>query len=109
MKAVELYAQLEKDFVKPVLTDEWFKYMEPIADFIFDSYKKSSMGLVCDNTTEVNKVYTAVFPSDDVMQEVIDKEEPDIMLFLHHPSDWNLSKAPPVFQLMNRELLKLFH
>ena len=108
MKAADLYAQLEKDFVKPGLTDEWFKYMAPIADFICESYKKTSIGLVCDNTPEVNKVYTAVFPSYDVLQEVINKGEQNIMLFLHHPSDWNLVKAPPVFHLMDRELLQVF-
>jgi putative NIF3 family GTP cyclohydrolase 1 type 2 len=108
MKAVELYTQLEKDFITPALSDEWFKYMEPIADFICDNYKKRSMGLVCDNAKEINKVYTAVFPSDAVMQQVLDKGERDIMLFLHHPSNWDLAKAPPVFHLMNRDLLQKF-
>jgi putative NIF3 family GTP cyclohydrolase 1 type 2 len=108
VKAVELYAQLEKDFITPALSDDWFKYMEPIADFICDNYKKRSMGLVCDNAKEIRKVYTAVFPSDAVMQNVLDKGEGDIMLFLHHPSNWDIAKAPPVFHLMNRDLLDKF-
>jgi putative NIF3 family GTP cyclohydrolase 1 type 2 len=108
MKATKLYAQLEQDFITPALSDEWAKYMQPIADFLTDNYKKRSMGLVCDNTAEINKVYTAVFPSDNVMQAVLDKGEQDVMLFLHHPSDWNLAKAPPIFHLMNRELLEKF-
>jgi putative NIF3 family GTP cyclohydrolase 1 type 2 len=108
MEAVKLYAQLEKDFIKPGLSDEWFKYMEPIADFISDNYKKRSMGLVCDNSREINKVYTAVFPSDKVMQAVLEKGEQDIMLFLHHPSNWDLAKSPPGFHLMNRNLLEKF-
>jgi putative NIF3 family GTP cyclohydrolase 1 type 2 len=108
MKAVTLYAQLEKDFVKPGFSDEWFQYMEPIAEYICEQYKKRSMGLVCDNTTEVKKVYTAVFPTDEVMQYVLDKNERDAMLFLHHPSVWDLAKAPPIFHLMNRNLLEKF-
>jgi putative NIF3 family GTP cyclohydrolase 1 type 2 len=108
MKAVKLYAQLEKDFITPALSDEWAKYMQPIADFLSDNFKKRSMGLVCDNTSEVKKVYTAVFPSDDVMQAVLDKGEQEVMLFLHHPSNWDLAKAPPIFHLMNRELLEKF-
>ena len=108
MKAARLYAQLEKDFITPALSDEWFKYMQSIADFISDNFKQRSMGLVCDNTKEVNKVYTAVFPSDNVMQAVLDKGERDVMLFLHHPSIWDLAKAPPIFHLMNRELLEKF-
>jgi putative NIF3 family GTP cyclohydrolase 1 type 2 len=108
MKAAELYARLEKDFITPSLSDEWFKYMEPIAEFICDNYKKRSMGLVCDNANEVNKVYTAVFPTDNVMQYILDKDEKDAMLFLHHPSVWNLAKAPPIFHLMNRTMLEKF-
>ena len=108
MKAAKLYAQLEKDFIKRGLRDEWAKYMMPIYDSLCDNYKERSMGLVCDNTTEVNKVYTAVFPSDNVMQAVLDKGQEDIMLFLHHPSDWDLVNAPPAFHLMNRELLEKF-
>jgi putative NIF3 family GTP cyclohydrolase 1 type 2 len=30
------------------------------------------------------------------------------MLFLHHPSNWDMSKAPHIFQLMNRNLLEQF-
>jgi len=108
MKASKLYSQLEKDFITPALSDEWFKYMEPIADFLTVNYKKRSMGLVCDNSPEIKKVYTAVFPSDNVMQSILDKGEQDIMLFLHHPSDWDLAKSPPGFQLMNRSLLEKF-
>ena len=107
MKAAKLYAQLEKDFIKPGLSDEWFKYMESIADFISDNYKERSMGLVCDNAKEINGVYTAVFPSDNVMQAVLDKDEQDIMLFVHHPSNWDITKIP-IFQLMSRSLLEKF-
>jgi putative NIF3 family GTP cyclohydrolase 1 type 2 len=108
MKAVKLYAQLEKDFITPSLSDEWAKYMESIADFLTDNYKQRSMGLVCDNTREIKKVSTAVFPSDNVMQSVLDKGEKDVMLFVHHPSTWDISKAPPLFQQMDRDLLEKF-
>jgi len=108
MKATRLYAQLERDFITPTLSDEWSKYMEPIADFLTDNYKKRSMGLVCDNTTMINKVYTAVFPSDNVMQSILGKGEQDILLFLHHPSDWDLAQSPPGFQLMKKNLLEKF-
>ena len=30
------------------------------------------------------------------------------MLFLHHPSTWDIRKAPPLFHLMNRDLLTEF-
>jgi putative NIF3 family GTP cyclohydrolase 1 type 2 len=108
MKAVKLYAQLEKDFITPTLSDDWARYMQSVADFLSDNFKQRSMGLVCDNSKEINKVYTAVFPSDNVMQSVLDKGEKEVMLFVHHPSVWDLTKSPPGFQQMDRSLLEKF-
>lgn len=108
MNAIKLYAQLEKDFITPALSDEWAKYMESVADFLTDNFKKRSMGLVCDNSKEIKKVYTAVFPSDNVMQYILDKGEKEIMLFVHHPEIWDLSTNPPGFHQMARGLLEKF-
>ena len=108
MKAMVLYEQLEKDFIKPGISDEWTKHMGSITDFLSDNFKQRSMGLVCDNSEEINKVYTAVFPSNAVMQSILDRDETDVMLFVHHPSIWNLKNAPPIFQEMDRGLLLKF-
>ena len=117
MKAIKLYKQLEKDFIKSSLSDDWARYMHSISDFLSTSFKRRSMGLVCDNSKDINKVYTAVFPSDEVMQLILDKGETDIMLFVHHPSIWVLgqkSKIPHktdrkiVFQQMKKNLLQQF-
>jgi putative NIF3 family GTP cyclohydrolase 1 type 2 len=108
MKATRLYAQLEKDFITPGLSDEWAKYMTSIDDFLTDNYKQRSMGPVCDNTLEINKVYTAVFPTNSVMQSILDKGETKVMLFVHHPSIWDITKAPAAFQQMDRSLLEEF-
>jgi len=58
--------------------------------------------------TEINKVYTAVFPSREVMQRILDDGTQDAMLFVHHPSIWDIRKAPETFQQMDRELLQQF-
>ncbi len=108
MKATQLYKQLEKDFITPEMSDEWAQYMDSVADFLSENFKKRSMGLVCDFATEINKVYTAVFPSIKVMQRILDDGTQDAMLFVHHPSIWDIRKAPDVFQQMNRELLQQF-
>jgi putative NIF3 family GTP cyclohydrolase 1 type 2 len=108
MEAPKLYSQLEKDFIKPGLTDGWTQYMGSVADFLTENFKQRSMGLVCDFTKEINKVYTAVFPSNKVMQEILDKDEKNILLFVHHPSIWDIRKAPEVFQQMDRRLLTEF-
>lgn len=108
MNAIDLYEQLERDFITPSVRDEWAGRMQPIADYITDNFKNRSMGLVCNNTTDINKVYTAVFPSNAVMQSIIDRDETDIMLFVHHPMIWDIRKAPNTFQQMEGDLLNLF-
>jgi len=117
MKANKLYKQLEKDFIKPSLSDDWARYMRSIAGFLSANFKQRSMGLVCDNAEDINKVYTAVFPSDEIMQSLLDRGESDILLFVHHPSIWVLGKESKtsrktnrgiVFQEMKRSLLRQF-
>ncbi len=108
MKAEKLYAELEKDFILLGLSDDWAEHMKTVSDFITENFKKRSMGLVCDNTNEIKKVYTAVFPSNAVMQYILNKNEGSALLFVHHPSIWDIRKAPEVFQQMDRNMLQEF-
>lgn len=108
MKATQLYQHLEKEFITSEMSDEWAQYMDSVSDFLSENFKKRSMGLVCDFATEINKVYTAVFPSRKVMQKILDDGTQDAMLFVHHPSIWDIRKAPDVFQQMDRNLLQQF-
>jgi len=108
MKSTILYEQLETDFITPMLSDEWAKYMGSIYNFISDNFKKRSMGLVCDFTKEINKVHTAVFPSKEVMQNILDRDETDVMLFVHHPSIWDIRKDTKGWYQMPVDLLKKF-
>lgn len=108
MKATQLYQQLEKDFITPEMSDDWAQYMDSVADFLCDNFKERSMGLVCDFATEIKKVYTAVFPSREVMQKILDDGTQDAVFFVHHPSIWDIRKAPDVFQQMDRDLLQQF-
>ena len=108
MEAVRLYQHLEQDFITPGMSDVWAEYMNPVADFVTRNFKQRSMGLVCDFAVEINKVFTAVFPSNEVMQKVLEKGARDVLLFVHHPSVWDIRKAPEVFQQMDRGLLEQF-
>ncbi|MCL2593863.1 MAG: Nif3-like dinuclear metal center hexameric protein, partial [Defluviitaleaceae bacterium] len=106
MKAIDLYNQLEKDFVKPDFSEDWFNFITENHEYICDNFKQRSMGLLCDFAEEVNKVYTAVFPSDKVLMKILDDGVKDAMLFLHHPLVWDLSKNPEkAFWEINTELL----
>lgn len=108
MEAEKLYNQLEKDFITPEMSDDWAPHMEEIQDFLSENYKKRSMGLVCDNSKLINKVYTAVFPTKEVMEKILKDGAEDALLFVHHPSIWDIRNAPKVFSQMDRELLKKF-
>jgi putative NIF3 family GTP cyclohydrolase 1 type 2 len=110
MKAIELYNQLEKSFVKPEITENWFNYIagapNSFEEYICDNFKQRSLGLLCDFTEEINKVYTAVFPSDNVLKRIIEDGTTNAMLFLHHPLGWDLSNGGFGFYQTNKELLK---
>jgi putative NIF3 family GTP cyclohydrolase 1 type 2 len=108
MLAKTLYDKLEQDFIKPCLSDDWAQYMGTVAEFLSENFKKRSMGLVCDFATNIEKVYTAVFPSRKVMRRILDDKVEDAMLFVHHPSIWDIRKAPSTFYQMDRELLQQF-
>lgn len=107
MKSIELYNHLEKDFINKELSDDWAKYMVEIEDYLSLNFKERSMGLVCDFANEIKKVYSAVFPTEEVMKKIINDGVTDAMLFLHHPSILDIRRSKP-FHQMNRELLETF-
>ncbi len=108
MEAIQLYQHLERDFITREMSDDWAQYMNSVANFLTENFKKRSMGLVCDFAIEINKVYTAVFPSKKIMQKILDDGIQDAMLFVHHPSIWDIRKTPEVFYQMDKKLLQQF-
>lgn len=108
MRAIELYNQLERNFIFPELRDDWARYMSELDDYICSNFKERSMGLVCDFAEEINKVYSAVFPTEEIMQKIIEDGVADAMLFLHHPSIWDIRRAPKSFYQMDKILLEKF-
>jgi len=105
MKAKLLYDHLENDFILSELSDVWAKYMGPVYDFLTENFRERSMGLVCDFAEEITKVYSTVFPTDEILSQIIDIGTTDAMLFLHHPSIWDI-RATPAFKQMNPLLVK---
>jgi len=106
MQAKDLYNKLDNDFIKPGLSDEWFKYMPELDCFLCENFKNRNMGLVCDFTETVSKVFTAVFPSEAVLKKITEKNE-NAMLFVHHASIWDLNKSPVGFYNMDTSLLEM--
>jgi putative NIF3 family GTP cyclohydrolase 1 type 2 len=107
MRAIDVYDKLEEDFISKDLSDDWARFMGEVEEYICDNFKERSIGLVCDFTEEIGEVYSAVFPTNKVMQKLIDNEVKDAMLFLHHPSNWDIRRSQPFYQ-MDKELLEKF-
>jgi hypothetical protein len=102
---------MEKDFVLPEIIEGWYDDTENMSAFdtyICENFKRRSIGLLCDFADNISKVYTAVFPSDKVLTEILENNINDAMLFVHHPLVWDLSKDlnkafyPPNIHLLKR-------
>lgn len=107
MRATDLYSQLERDFITKNMRDNWAKYMHELEEYLSPNFKERSMGLVCDFTDEINKVYSAVFPTKEILQGIINDGATNAMLFLHHPSIWDIRRLKPFYQ-MDKELIEKF-
>ncbi len=107
MNTKELYQKLENDFKLSKCRDDWSN-IEFDQEFVTENFRKRYMGILADNTDEVVKVYTAVFPSENVMREVLDKKEQNILLFTHHPVDWKVKENQSPFVNFNKYLLREF-
>jgi len=108
LKAIDLYNNLEKDFITAEMSDNWAQDMDPRANFLCENFISRSMGLVCDFAENIERVYTAVFPSAKVMKEILLSSACDAMLFVHHPMIWDIRQAPAIFQQMDTDLLSEF-
>ena len=107
MNTKELYQKLEIDFELGKCRDEWDN-IDFDAEFVTENFRKRYIGILADNTEEINKVYTAVFPSEKVMEEVLKRNEQNILLFTHHPVDWKIKSGQSPFVNLNRSLLQKF-
>ncbi len=106
MLAKDLYKKLEEDFITEDMQDVWAKFMGEVEEYLSENFKERSMGIVCDFAEKINKVYTAVFPTKEVFQKIIDDNVEDAMVFLHHPSNWDIRNASSAFYQMDRNQLE---
>jgi putative NIF3 family GTP cyclohydrolase 1 type 2 len=104
MKANELYKKLDFDFELDKCQDDW-KEMD-YNEYISDNFKKRYMGVLLDNSRDIDSVYTAVFPSDNVLNYLINIGKENILLVTHHPMIWDIRK-PSIFQNISKNLLPI--
>ncbi|MCL2321598.1 MAG: hypothetical protein FWC47_05750 [Oscillospiraceae bacterium] len=64
--------KLKSDFIKEGIKDvDWAKRMSNLDKYLFSEFKENGgMGLMCDFTGAIEKVYTTVFLSEKVLSRV---------------------------------------
>ncbi|MFX1262175.1 MAG: Nif3-like dinuclear metal center hexameric protein [Promethearchaeota archaeon] len=89
MDSRSLYQKLNEDFELDKCNEGTWGF--DLGDYATESFKKTYKGLALDNAKSINKVYTAVFPSDEIVRRLLDSGEEDILLFTHHPMIWDIN------------------
>ncbi|MEA4831388.1 hypothetical protein SDC9_98414 [bioreactor metagenome] len=105
MIAKDLYNHLEQDFRLSICDDDWSEMQ--MSSYITEQYQQRYMGLVTDNSDKIDYVYTAVFPSAEVIGKIISDNRKNVLLFLHHPMDFDINRMP-VFTDIPLKTLKTF-
>lgn len=106
MRSEEVYEKLDNEFeIDAINEDEWDSF--DLGDFETESFRKTQKGLVLDNTTEIQRVYTAVFPSEIVLNHIISSGVEDALLFTHHPMIWDRSLEGLPFRNIPKNYLEI--
>jgi len=94
MKPNEIYERVNNDFIKKDIQDvNWASRMPNLENYLTSSFKENGgMGLMCDFSDNVEKIYTTVFLSDKVLSWIISQDISNAMLFSHHPTRWDLKE-----------------
>jgi putative NIF3 family GTP cyclohydrolase 1 type 2 len=82
MKAKKLYEKIGIDFEIDKLKDDW-SFVE-FNEFINPDFKERYIGVMLDNTDEIEKVYTSTFPDTEVLDNILVRNETDILFLSHH-------------------------
>lgn len=87
MDATYLYKKLDDDFELESIIDEW--RMLPKNEYISDQFLERYMGIMLDNSHIINHVYTATFPDELVLNELLEKRVSNALLVSHHAMIWD--------------------
>ena len=104
MKAKELYERVGKDFEIDQYKDDW-SFVE-LNEFINPDFKKRYIGVMLDNADEIEKVYTSTFPDTAVLDNILGRNESDILFFSHHAMGYDPTLEGFPFYNIPAEYLK---
>jgi len=109
LKARELYNMLLNDFINENMKDDdWAAKMPNLDKYLFPEFKvNSGMGLMCDFTNEIKKVYTTVFLSEKVLSSILRNNISNAVIFSHHPTNWDLCNHSGYYPVEESYISKL--
>jgi putative NIF3 family GTP cyclohydrolase 1 type 2 len=90
LKTEDLYRILDDEFELGKFEREDWGFSDT-DEYVTKSFKETGKGVVLDNTKEIQKVYTAVFPDEPVLDYLLATNERNILLFTHHAAIWDSS------------------
>ena len=105
MKAQQLYDTLDKDFEITKYKDEWGAFLE-FNEFINPDFKERYIGVMLNNSDEIKKVYTSTFPDNIILEEILKRNETDVLLFSHHAMGYDPTREDFLFYNIPVEYLK---
>ncbi|MFX1268576.1 MAG: Nif3-like dinuclear metal center hexameric protein [Promethearchaeota archaeon] len=97
-----LYKKLDEDFELEQCRDDWSRM--DFNEYISENFEQRYMGILLDNSQEINSVYTAVFPSEYVLNKILKLRKEGVLLITHHPMVWDIT-SPQIFLDINPKLL----
>jgi len=102
MDAKTLYKKLDEDFELDQCKDDWSRM--DFNEYISENFEQRYMGILLDNSEEITSAYTAVFPSDHVLNKILKFRKEGVLLITHHPMVWDIT-SPKIFLDINPKLL----
>jgi putative NIF3 family GTP cyclohydrolase 1 type 2 len=106
MNAKELYEKIGRDFEIDKYKDDWC-FVE-FNEFINPDFKERYIGVMLDNTAEIEKVYTSTFPDAEVLDNILSRNESEVLLFCHHAMGYDPTlKGFPFYNIPDGYLKKL--
>ena len=106
MNAQKLYDKIGRDFDIDKYKDDW-SFVE-YNEFINPDFSERYIGVMLDNTYEIEKVYTSTFPDTSVLDDILSRNETDILLLSHHAMGYDPSlEGFPFYNIPASYLKKL--
>jgi putative NIF3 family GTP cyclohydrolase 1 type 2 len=106
MNAKELYEKIGRDFEIEKCKDDW-SFVE-FNEFINPDFKEKYIGVMLNNATEIKKVYTSTFPDTAILDNILSRNETNILLFCHHAMGYDPTlESFPFYNISTSYLKKL--